>query len=141
AEPVDDVGDLLGHGLILAELEEVRAARGGVGTVGLAPVELRVRGGLHELVVDAVHERTVLFGLRPLLRALGIGAPRPGLLGTLFPALPGPDVDDLVALLTHEGCPEPDEAEAEVLPLLDGEATEAVEEGGQPAGGHIVAAQ
>src|SRR5262245_23705760 len=56
AESLSDVGDLLGHGLVFAQLEEIRAAGGGVRSVGLAPVELGIRRRLHELVLDAVDQ-------------------------------------------------------------------------------------
>src|SRR5262245_35656926 len=139
AEPLGDVDDLLRHGLVLAELEEVGLAGGDVRAVALAPVHLRIRRRLHELVVDAIHQRAVALGLLPLLLALRIIAPRRHLLGALLEAFPAPDVDDLVALLAEDRCPEADQAEAVVLPLVHGEAAEAVEERGELAGGNIVA--
>src|SRR5262245_298704 len=141
AEPVGDVRDLAGHRLVLAQLEDVRAAAGGVRAVGLAAIHLRIRRRLHELVVDTVHQGPILLGLGPLLGALGIGPPGGILLGALLVTLPAPDVDDLVALLGDQGRPEADQAEAVFLPLVHGEAPEAIDECRELAGGDIVAAQ
>src|SRR5947208_6994335 len=141
AEAITDVGDLLRHGLVLAQLEEVRRAARRVRPVGLAPVELGIRGWLHQLVVHAVDQRPVLLGLRPLLGPLGIGAPGGVFLGALLEAFPAPPVDDLVALLTDQGRPEADQAEPVLLPLVLREASEAVEERGQLAGSDVVATQ
>src|SRR5262249_51403631 len=83
----------------------------------------------------------VLLGLRPLPGALGVGPPRCHLLAPLLVALPAPDVDELVALLAQHGRPEPDQPEAVLLPLVHGEAAEAVDERGQLRGGDVVATQ
>src|SRR5262249_59969205 len=109
-------------------------------SIGLAAVELGRRRRLHLLVVHAIYQRTVLLGLRPLLGALGIGTPGGVLLGALLEALPAPDIDDLVALLTDERRPEADQAEAVLLPFVHGEASESIEERGQLAGGDVVTA-
>src|SRR5438094_349431 len=141
AEAITDVGDLLRHGLVLAQLEEVRRAARRVRPVGLAPVALGIRGRLHQLVVHAVGQRPVLLGFRPLLGSLGIGAPGGGLLGALLEAFPAPHVDDLVTLLTDQRRPEADQAEPVLLPLVHREASEAVEERGQLASSDVVATQ
>src|SRR5580765_6876349 len=141
AEPIGDVLDLAGHRLVLAQLEEEGAPARRLGPVGLAAVHLRIRGRLHELVVDAVDQRSVLLGLGPLLGPLGVGAPGGVLLGPLLLALPAPDVDELVALLGDDRRPEADQAKPVLLPLVDREAPEAVDERGKLTGGDVVAAK
>src|SRR5262249_36387049 len=138
AEPVGDVLDLARHRLVFAQLEEVRAAARCVGPVGLAMIDLRVRGGLHQLIVDAVDQRPVLLGLGPLLDPLGVGAPGGALLGALLEALPAPDVDELVAPIGDDGRPEADQAKAVLLPLVNRESPQAVGRRGELPGGDIV---
>src|SRR5262249_8887870 len=110
-----------------------------VRAVRLAAIDLRVRGGLHQLVVDAVDQRAVLLGLGPFLGPLGVGAPGGALLGALLEALPAPDVDELVAPVGDHGRPEADHAKAVLLPLVNREAPEAVDQRGELTGGDIVA--
>src|SRR5262249_27057336 len=69
----------------------------------------------------------------------GIGAPGGVLLGALLETLPAPDVDELVAAVGDHGRPEADQAKAVLLPLVDREASESIDERGKLTGGDIVA--